>query len=65
MFLLKWGVSMKFFKKFIIMSNTKYLGELPNKPKINLSYISNIILNKINYIYVKFIYKTFNRHKHL
>ncbi len=47
------------------MSNTKYLGELPNKPKISLSYISNMFLNKINYIYVKFIYKTFNRHKHL
>ena len=65
MFLLKWGISMKFFKKFIIMSNTKYLGELPDKPKINFTYILSMFLNKINYIYVKFIYKNFNTHKHL
>ena len=36
-FLLKWGISINFFKKYFLKSETKYLSEL-NSPKKNLSY---------------------------
>ena len=61
-FLLKWGFSIKFFKRFILKSDTKYTGELEN-PKKNLMYWANLILNKLNFIYVKYIYNFKNRHK--
>jgi GT2 family glycosyltransferase len=55
-FLLKWGITIKFFKKFYLKSNTIYDGPL-KKPKINFIYIFQYILNKINYFYIKFLYK--------
>ena len=61
-FLLKWGFSIKFFKKFIMKSDTKYVGEL-KYPKKNLSYLINLFLNKLNYLYVKYIYNFKNKHK--
>ena len=36
-FLLKWGISIKFFKKYILKSDIKYQGPL-NKPNKNLNY---------------------------
>jgi len=55
-FLLKWGFTIKFFKKFYLKSNTIYDGPL-QKPKINFIYIFQYILNKINYFYIKLFYK--------
>ena len=55
-FLLKWGISIKFFKKFYLKSNEKYDKPL-SQPKKNFIYILKYILNKINYFYIKFFYK--------
>ena len=55
-FLLKWGISIKFFKKFYLKSNEKYDKPLL-QPKINFIFIFEYIRNKINYFYIKFFYK--------
>ena len=55
-FLLKWGITIKFFKKFYLKSDTKYIKPL-SQPKINFFYIFEYIICKINYLYVKFFYK--------
>lgn len=55
-FLLKWGISIKFFKKFYLQSNNIYDGPL-KEPKINLYYLMNLFLCKLNYFYLKFLYK--------
>ena len=55
-FLLKWGITIKFFKKFYLHSGTKYKGPL-DKPKININYFFNYIFCKINYFYIKVVYK--------
>ena len=59
-FLLKWGFSIKFFKKYIICSDTKYEGELKDPIK-NYKYYFDLFLNKINYLYIKYIYNFRNR----
>ena len=61
-FLLKWGFSIKFFKKYYLKSDTKYLGEL-KKPVKNIDYYFNLLINKMNYFYIKYIYNFKNRHK--
>ena len=61
-FLLKWGFSIKFFKKFIMQSDTKYLGKL-NNPEKNINYLTNILMNKLYYFYIKYIYNHNNRHE--
>ena len=55
-FLLKWGITIKFFKKFIMKSDTKFKGELKDPTK-NLNYCLNLIITKLNFIYVKYFYK--------
>ena len=62
-FLLKWGISINFFKRFILKSDTLYKGQLPFKKSYNISYLINLIKCKINYIYVKYIYNFKNRIK--
>ena len=59
-FMLKWGISINFFKRFYLRSDTKYSGEL-DSPKIGIIYLINLFLCKLNYIYVKFIYNKFNK----
>ena len=55
LFLAKWGITIKFFKRFYLKSDTKY--DLPlSKPKIDLTYLYNLIICKINYLYVKIFY---------
>ena len=49
-FLLKWGITIKFFKKFYLRSNDRYDGKL-NGPKINFSFILGFLKCKILYIY--------------
>jgi len=55
-FLLKWGISIKFFKKYYLKSDTLYNGPL-KKPQINLSFFINYLICKINLFYLKFFYK--------
>ena len=61
-FLLKWGITINFFKKYFLESNTKYLGELDN-PKRSLRFFVQLILCKINYFSFKNIYNINNLHK--
>ena len=61
-FLLKWGISIRFFKKFFLKSDTRYLGEL-KRPNKDLDYYLNLIVNKMNYFYIKYIYNFKNKHK--
>ena len=51
-FLLKWGITAKFFKRFYLNSDKIFKQEL-NSPKINTSYIFNLIVCKLKYIYLK------------
>ena len=60
-FLIKWGYSIKFFKKYILRSDTKYEGEL-NEPNKNIEYYLNLIINKLYLLYVKYIYNFNNKH---
>ena len=55
LFLKKWGITIKFFKKFYLKSDTKYDIPLSN-PKINLKYLCNLLICKINFLYVKIFY---------
>ena len=52
LFLTKWGISIKFFKKFYLKSGTKYEDMLPN-PKKNFNYYLMLIICKLNFIYIK------------
>ena len=53
-FLLKWGITIKFFKKFYLRSDQKYDGPL-NKPVKNLNFFIKLMLCKLNYIYLRLI----------
>ena len=53
-FLLKWGITIKFFKKFYLRSDQKYNGPL-KKPVKNLNFFIKLMLCKLNYIYLKLI----------
>ncbi len=62
-FLLKWGCSINFFKKFIIKSDTIFNGELDD-PKKNFRYYIHLTIDKFYYFYIKFIYN-FRNNKNL
>ena len=49
-FLKKWGITIKFFKKFYLKSKTKYDGPL-YEPKITIRYILGLFFCKIKYIF--------------
>ena len=55
-FLLKWGITIKFFKKYYLKSDTKFIDIL-DEPNINLYYLLNLLKFKLFYIYIKYIYK--------
>tara|TARA_A100001015_G_C14995060_1_gene715813 strand:+ start:174 stop:1055 length:882 start_codon:yes stop_codon:yes gene_type:complete len=55
LFLLKWGITIKFFKKYYLQSNTKYEKALV-KPVYTLSFILNYLICKLNYLYLKLFY---------
>ncbi len=55
-FLLKWGFTIKFFKKFYLKSNTMYKNPL-SEPRINFDYLINYFITRLNYYYVKFFVK--------
>ena len=60
-FLLKWGISIYFFKKYIINSDTKYTGKLKQPTKTPVYFIQ-LFICKLNYIYIKYIYNINNKH---
>ena len=60
--MLKWGISINFFKRFYLRSDTKYTGEL-DSPKVGIIYLINLFLCKLNYIYVRFVYNKLNKIK--
>ena len=51
-FLKKWGISIKFFKKFYLKTNTKYYGPL-DEPKKSLDYLLNYLITKLHYYIIK------------
>ncbi len=51
-FLLKWGITFKFFKKYYLRSDTKYKKEL-SEPSKSLKYYLELFFCKLNYIYLK------------
>ena len=55
-FLLKWGISIKFFKKFYLKSDEKYVTALKN-PEKNFVFYLKLFICKINYIYLKLFFK--------
>jgi len=61
-FLLKWGISIKFFKKFYLRSNTVYLGPLKD-PIYNFKFLIYYIKSKLNYFYLKLFYTKLNKKK--
>ena len=61
-FLLKWKISIKFFRKYYLKSETVYKGQLIN-PKIDIFFLIGYIKCKINYLYLKYIYNFNNRNK--
>ena len=59
-FLLKWRISINFFKKFFLRSNDEYNGKL-NEPNKRILYYINLFLCRVNFIYIKYIYNYKNR----
>jgi glycosyltransferase involved in cell wall biosynthesis len=61
-FVLKWGISIKFFKKFYLKSNEKYNGPL-SMPVKNVKYFVNLLFCKFYFLYLKIFYN--NKLTHL
>ena len=61
-FLLKWGISIKFFKKFYLRSSEKYNGPL-TEPVKDKKYFLNLFLSKFHYLYLKIFYRNLNLRK--
>jgi len=55
-FLLKWGISIKFFKKRYLRSDEIYQSNL-DEPLKNLSYYFHIFFVKLNYFYITLFFK--------
>jgi len=58
-FLLKWGITTKFFKKFYLKSDTKFEKEL-EEPLRNFEFLYHLFICKLKYIYLKLTYKMKN-----
>ena len=56
-FLIKWGISIKFFKKHFLKSDTSYLGPL-NEPKKSLNFYFDLLICKFYYFYLKIFFKS-------
>ena len=53
-FLLKWGITTKFFKKYYLRSKSKYNGPL-NLPKRNFFYFFDMLICKIRFFLIKIL----------
>ena len=51
-FLLKWGISIKFFKRFYLKTHFLH-NEILKEPNKNLSYYIHLIKDKLSYLYYK------------
>jgi len=51
-FLLKWGITIKFFKNFYLRSN-KFYDKPLKEPKKNLNFIISFLICKIKFFYIK------------
>ena len=58
-FLLKWGISIKFFKKHYLRSAEKFDGPL-NEPKKNIKYYSDFFITKLKFLYILITNKLLN-----
>ena len=56
-FLLKWGMTIKFFKRFILKSDQIYNGPLSN-PKKNFPFLYNLFIDKVYCSYLKLFFKS-------
>lgn len=56
LFLIKWGISIKFFKRFYLKSDEKYNGPL-NNPITDIKFLFYFLICKLNYLYLKIFYK--------
>ena len=56
-FLLKWGVSIKFFKKYYLLSDTKYYNELPD-PKKSIRFYIDLFKCKLSFFYYLLLNKS-------
>ena len=54
-FLLKWGMSIKFFKKYYLKSDEKFLGNL-TEPKKNINFFLELLICKLYFMYLKFTF---------
>jgi len=54
-FLLKWGMSIKFFKKYYLKSDEKFSGNL-TEPKKNINFFLELLICKLYFIYLKFTF---------
>ena len=61
LFLLKWGISIKFFKEFFLKSDTKYKGPL-NDPLKNFKFYFYYLVNKSYFFYIRYLYNFRNKH---
>ena len=59
-FLIKWGITIKFFKKFYLKSDSKYDNILEN-PNKNFDYFFNLIICKLNFMYIKLFNNKINK----
>ena len=59
-FLIKWGITIKFFKKFYLKSDSKYENILENPDK-NFDYFFNLIICKLNFMYIKLFNNKINK----
>ena len=57
LFLLKWGFSIKFFKKHFLKSDTKYTGPL-GEPFRNFSFYFELLICKFYVFYLKLFFKS-------
>ena len=55
-FIKKWGISVKFFKKYYLKTNSRYESELTNPIK-DIYYYKDLIINKIYYFIIKILNK--------
>ena len=55
-FLLKWGMSIKFFKRFYLRTHL-FHNEVHDQPNKNLSYYIYLIKDKLSYCYYKIFSK--------
>ena len=62
-FLLKWGITIKFFKKYYLNSDTEYKAPL-EEPNKSFLYYFKLFVCKLNYLYLRVFYsKLINKSK--